>query len=461
MTIPQGELSELLIALIRNACVNDGTRESGHEARSIATLAGFFGQAGQVFEPEPGRCSAVYRVPGRSSAAPTLMLMGHVDVVPADASGWSADPFGGERRDGFIWGRGAIDMLNQTAAMAAVFRRYLVGDEPPLAGDLVFLAVADEEAGSGLGARWLVENHWEAVACDYQLTEIGTPMLWGRSGPGLPVTVAEKGPHWRRLRTGGAPGHGSQPYATQNALVPLADAIARLGDSPSPAVITDEWRRFVAAWDPDPSLAADLTVLDRIDRAIDRIAVDDIGLARWVHACTHLTISPNTLRAGVKANVVPAAAVAEIDVRTLPGQDRADVHDHFRKVVGPAFEEITVEEMENTVASGSVPDGPLWRALDGARGEIAPDSHLLPAMIPVGTDARFFRPKGTVSYGVGLFDRRVGFGDFLTMFHGYDERVSEESLGLTAALLVRTVARFGEEIARAGYPGRGDRKTGK
>ena len=137
MTIPQGELSELLIALIRNACVNDGTRESGHEARSIATLAGFFGQAGQVFEPEPGRCSAVYRVPGRSSAAPTLMLMGHVDVVPADASGWSADPFGGERRDGFIWGRGAIDMLNQTAAMAAVFRRYLVGDEPPLAGDLV------------------------------------------------------------------------------------------------------------------------------------------------------------------------------------------------------------------------------------------------------------------------------------------------------------------------------------
>jgi acetylornithine deacetylase/succinyl-diaminopimelate desuccinylase-like protein len=160
-----------------------------------------------------------------------------------------------------------------------------------------------------------------------------------------------------------------------------------------------------------------------------------------------LTVSPNTLRAGVKANVVPDTAAAEIDVRTLPGQDREDVGDHFRKAIGPDFDEIGVEELENTVASSSPPHGPLWRALDQAREDIVPDTHLVPALIPVGTDARFFRPRGTVSYGFGLFDRRVAFGDFLAMFHGHDERVSEESLDLTAALLARTVERFGSETA--------------
>jgi acetylornithine deacetylase/succinyl-diaminopimelate desuccinylase-like protein len=446
MTIPSAEVAELTAALIRNSCVNDGTADSGGEARSVATLAAYLGAAGEVFEPHPGRQSAVYRIPGTDPSAPSLMLMGHVDVVPVNRSGWSVDPFAGEVRDGFLWGRGAIDMLNQTAAMAAVFRRHLTGAAPPLPGDLVLLIVADEEAGGRFGARWLVDHHWDAVACDYQLTEIGTPMLSGTAGDGLPVTVAEKGPHWRRLHASGEPGHGSQPYGTSNALVPIADAIARLGEAPAPAAITPEWERFVAAWGPEG--AADLLDPERIDAAIDRIALDDLGLARWIHACTHLTISPNTLHAGMKANVVPDRAVAEVDVRTLPGQDRRDVDDHFRKAIGPGYDDIDVEEMENTTASGSAPDGPLWEALDAARGEVGTETHLIPSLIPVGTDARFFRPRGTVSYGVGLFDRRVAFGDFLRMFHGHDERVSLESLGLTAALLERTVVHFGDLTGR-------------
>ncbi len=446
MTIPAGEVAELVAALIRNSCVNDGTPDSGGEARSVATIASYLGAAGEVFEPHPGRQSAVYRIPGTDPSAPALMLMGHVDVVPVNRSGWSVDPFAGEIREGFLWGRGAIDMLNQTAAMAGVFKRRLDGSAEPMPGDLVLLIVADEEAGGRFGARWLVEHHWDSVSCDYQLTEIGTPMLAGARGEGLPVTVAEKGPHWRRLHGAGEPGHGSQPYGTRNALVPIADAIARLADHAPTALITPEWRRFVAAWGPED--AADLVDPDRVDGAIDRIALDDIGLARWIHACTHLTVSANTLHAGMKANVVPDRAVAEIDVRTLPGQDRQDVDDHFRKAVGPGFEEIGVEEMENTPASGSAPEGPLWDALDAARAEVGSETHLIPALIPVGTDARFFRPKGTVSYGVGLFDRRVAFGEFLRMFHGHDERVSIESLGLTAALLDRTIAHFAAFSAR-------------
>lgn len=442
--ITKGALVDLLVALIRNACVNDGTPDSGGEARSVATLEAQLGAAHWSFEPHPGRTSALWRVPGTDPKAPSLMLMGHTDVVPVSADGWSVDPFGGERRDGFVWGRGAVDMLNQTTAMAAVFGEHLRGETQPLPGDLLFLAVADEEAGGRLGARLLVADHWDEVACDYLLTEIGTPLLDGSAGPGLPVTVAEKGPQWRRFHSRGIPGHGSQPYGTRNALVPMADAMARLGSAPPPAAISDEWRRFVEAWDPGDGLSDELLDVDRIDAAIDRIAIEDVGLARWVHACTHLTISPNTLHAGVKANVVPDHAAAEVDVRVLPGQDEVDVDDHFRKAIGPGFEEIEVETIEATRAGGSAPSGPLWDALADALDSMQPGAHLIPAMIPVGTDARFFRPRGTVAYGVSLFDRRVSFGDFLRMFHGHDERVSEDSLELTAQLLAHTVARFGE-----------------
>ena len=439
MSIPSGEIVELLQQLIRNACVNDGTPGSGGEIRSVDTIDAYLGMAGERFEPAPGRISAVYRNPG-GGGAPTLMLMGHTDVVPAAGTDWSVDPFAGERRDGFVWGRGAIDMLDQTAAMAATFKRFATG-EAHYPGDLVFLAVADEEAGGRLGARWLVDEHWDAVATDYLLGEIGTPSLIGQKGEGIPVTVAEKGPQWRRLHAAGIAGHGSQPYRTANAVVPIAEAIARLVANPPPAAITDEWRRFVAAWDPPEANA--LLDPDRIAAAIERLAATDLGLARWVHSCTHLSVSPNVFHGGVKANVVPDQAMAEIDVRSLPGQDAGDVEEHFRRAIGSGFDSLGYEVVEATSANGSAPEGPLWEAIAGAVGELAPGQHLIPTLIPVGTDARFFRPKGVVAYGVGLMDDRMQFGDFLRMFHGPDERVSEASLGLTAELYLRTVQRLG------------------
>ena len=438
-----GETGELLITLIRNACVNDGTPDSGQEVRSTDTLEAYLGSAGKHFEPHPGRRSTLFRVPGTDAGAPSLMLMGHLDVVPVNPDGWSCDPFAGERVDGFIWGRGAVDMLNLTAAMAVVFKRYLTGQRAPLRGDLLFLGAADEEAAGHLGAGWITENHWDDVACDYLLTEIGTPSLPTPHGPGLPVMVAEKGPHWRRITASGTPGHGSQPHGSDNALIPVADAVARLGRAPLPVDITAEWRRFLKAWGPGADLEEALVDPDRVDDAIDRIALDDPGLARWVHASTHLTISPTILHAGTKANVVPDLASAELDVRVLPGQDESTVLDHFRKVLGPALiDEVNLVPVETEPAGGSLPAGPLWDAIGDAVRVVGGATRLLPTLSPVATDARFFRRRGTVAYGVGLFDDTLAFGDFLSMFHGHDERVSEASLDMTTALLSATVEGF-------------------
>jgi acetylornithine deacetylase/succinyl-diaminopimelate desuccinylase-like protein len=153
------------------------------------------------------------------------------------------------------------------------------------------------------------------------------------------------------------------------------------------------------------------------------------------------------LHGGIKANVVPDVAEAEVDVRSLPGQDEADVNDHFRKAIGPALEDtVEILTMEATAASASPADGPLWDALEDTLSAIRPEARLVPSLIPVATDARFFRRRGTIAYGVGLFDDRIAFGEFLRMFHGHDERVSEESLALTTQLLGATVDAFGERL---------------
>lgn len=446
--IPREEAVDLLVSLIRNRCVNDGSPDSGQEHRSVATLISYFGAEGFVSEPHPGRQSVIYRVPGSVGGAPRLLLVPHLDVVPADGPGWSRDPFAGDRADGYVWGRGAVDMLNLTAAMAAVFKRYLTGEVPPLPGDLIFAAVADEEAGGEYGAKYLVENHYEKVACEYALTEVAAPTFATALGPVLPVTVSEKGPAWRKISATGSPGHGSQPYGTHNALVPVAEAMARLADEPTPVSISDEWRAFVAGLHLDEELAAALLDPDRIDAAIDRLAIDDLPFARWVHACTHLTVTPTRIDAGVKTNVVPEAAEGYLDIRRTPGQDSETVDDHLRKVLGPAlYEEIEIEPVMEYAANSSEAGGPLWEAIGDAAHDLTGSSALVPAMVPVTTDGRFFRERGAVVYGVGLFDDAAVFGEMLSMFHGDDERVSEVSVDRTTQMIEATLARFGDRVA--------------
>ena len=193
---------ELLQVLIRNACVNDGTPESGEEIRNVDVIEQVVSAPGveiERYEPTPGRASLVARIPGTDPTAPSLCLMGHTDVVPVSVDGWRHDPFGGELVDGEVWGRGAVDMLNLTSSMAVVFRSLAERRFRPR-GDLVYFAVADEEAGSVHGARWVADHHPESIRTTYLLTESGGLHTGSPDAPQIGVTVAEKGVAWRRLR---------------------------------------------------------------------------------------------------------------------------------------------------------------------------------------------------------------------------------------------------------------------
>ncbi len=436
------ESVELLRELIRNQCVNDGTVESGHEFRSVSTLAEFFGSSGEVFEPAPGRQSVVYRIPGSDAAAPSLALVPHLDVVPADPSGWSVDPFEGIIQDGWVYGRGAVDMLNVTAAMATAVRPYISGAKVPK-GDLIFAAVADEESGGVYGAIPLVDDHWDLVGVDYLLTEVAYPPLAGASSPGVPVSVGEKGPFWSVLRASGTPGHGSSPYGADNALAKIVDGLHGIFGAEFPAAITREWTDFVDSIGLPEDVARDLMDIDSLDAAIDRLAVSDPLFARYAHAATHLTVSPNRALAGTKTNTIADHARADVDIRALPGTSRRDVDLHLRKAMGMGSDHIDIEPILDFESNISVRPSVLWDVIADSVEVLEGHRNLIPTMMTVTTDARFWRAKGTVAYGVGLFDDRMGFSEMLALFHGHDERVSANSVDKTAVLYSEILERFG------------------
>ncbi|CAN5621652.1 M20/M25/M40 family metallo-hydrolase [soil metagenome] len=428
-----GEVTELLQQLIRNACVNDGSPGSGDEFRSADLLSNYLEGSGldlQRYEPAPGRSSLVARIEGRDPTAPTLLLMGHTDVVPVNADGWRHDPFGGELIDGEIWGRGAVDMLNLTASMAVAVR-HLADEGFRPDGTLIYLAVADEEALGTYGAEHLVAHEADAVRADYVITESGGIPIPSPTGLKLPVIVGEKGSYWCTLRVGGTPGHGSQPFRADNALVKAAEVVRRIADYRPTTHIHEIWRRFLEAMGYPEEVVAPLLSADNLYGALDALP---LGMARQFHACTHTTFSPNVLHGGTKINTIPDRVDLDLDIRTLPGQSGEDVLVQLAEALGDLAADVEIIPRSDEQSTASPIDTPLWDSLSRITQDFYEGSHTVPFMTVGATDARFFRQLGLTAYGFGLFSTNLSFEDFSQMFHGDDERVDTESLRLSTEL---------------------------
>lgn len=445
------ETLELLRELVRASCVNTGEASSGGEIRAVRVLQRFLAEViesgaveAQVFEASPGRASLVARVRGTDPEAPSLGLLGHLDVVPVDADRWTRDPFGGELigegADAEVWGRGTVDMLYLTAAFATALRETALAAERPR-GDLVLLAVADEEAGGDYGLRWLLREHPDAFGVTEVLSESGGM----RMGAHVAIDVAEKGSAGRRLVVRGTPGHASIPYGAASAAIAAGEVLQRLASVEPAAWLGPLWRSFVAARVPDPDLAARMLDPVRLDAALPELG----GIAGYAHAASRITISPTVLRAGQAHNVIPSEAHIDLDIRTLPGTSDDEVDALLAEMLGdlavgpePAVE---IRHLRGWAATESPVDHPLFAAVSRAITQ-TDGSPVVPIMAAGGSDARQFRERGIPSYGFGLLSGEWSYERYRERIHAHDERIDVESVRLTVEALSRVVAdRIGAE----------------
>src|SRR5438552_2678015 len=416
------EATELLQGLIRI----DTTNPPGNETRAAELLRDYLEDSGvscELYARIPERANLVARIPGRGGG-PRLLFLSHTDVVVADASEWAADPFGGELRDGEVWGRGALDMKGQVAASAvAIASLAREGFEP--AGDLIFAATADEEVGAGFGAQWLCEAHPDAVRCDFCINEGSGDRVELGGRPFYLCSVSEKMSAPFRLRVLGRSGHASMPGIADNALVKAAHLIAALGTYKPELHLIPEVEALLETVTGDrPTSPAD---------ALERARAVAPLLAELVEPLLSMTLSPTMANASQKRNVVPAVCDVTVDSRLLPGATPDEQQAVVREVLGEGDYELEV--LESHGGTRSALDTSLWQAVESWVESVDPGARPAPICVAGFTDSHWFREAfGTVAYG--FFPSRVmGIETAARLIHSADERVPVEDLELGVSFL--------------------------
>ncbi len=400
------------------------TNPPGNEDQAAQFFADIFEREGiayTTYEAGARRVSIRAHLPG-SGEKGAVVLLNHMDVVQAKEEEWSFDPFGGEVGNGFVHGRGALDMkglgIMELMAFLAMKREGV-----KLKRDLIFLAVADEETGGSSGARYLLENHFDDFRADIVINEGGfgvTDILPGR--PAIMIASAEKGLCWLKLTRKGIPGHGSTPHG-QNALEKMLLALNRLLGSETPVAITTPvaqyFKNLAAGWDflkPYREDGKETTLIKCLQES-GMLAMPQIN------AMVRNTVSLNVLHSGDKTNVIPSLATAELDIRLLPGQGVDEFINYVKKTM--ADDEIEIEPIETNPASESAIDNEYFAAIQKVLLKHFPDAVLTPFVVSGTTDSRFFREKGIISYGVCPIMVPM---DNLKMVHGIDEKISTENM---------------------------------
>lgn len=396
-------------------------------AEHVMTLLHEVGLEPELFESAPGRASVVVRLEGEDRSRPALVLHGHLDVVPAQASDWSVDPFAGEERDGLLWGRGAVDMKDMDAMILAVVRQMVREGRKP-ARDVVVAFFADEEAGGVFGARYAVDHRPELFeGATEAISEVGGFSVEVDGRRAYLLQTAEKGIAWLRLVAEGRAGHGSQ-VNPDNAVTHLAEAVARIGAHAWPYTLTptvDALLRGVADLTGLPFDPHDPTSVDALVAALG-------PASRFVGATVRHTSNPTQLTAGYKANVIPGRAEAAIDARLLPGNE----DEGFATLQALAGEHVRVEEIHRDIALEVPFSGDLVDAMVDALHVEDPGAAVLPYTLSGGTDNKSLARLGITGYGFAPL-RLPADLDFSGMFHGVDERVPVDSLRFGVRVLDR------------------------
>jgi acetylornithine deacetylase/succinyl-diaminopimelate desuccinylase-like protein len=423
------EVVELARDLIRIDTTNTGDpstlvgeREAAEYVAAKLTEVGY--DPVYIESGAKGRGNVIARLPGADPSRGALLVHGHLDVVPADASEWQTHPFSGEIADGYLWGRGAVDMKDMVAMTLAVARQ-LKRDGTVPARDLIFAFVADEEAGGFQGARWLVHNRPDLFeGATEAISEVGGFSITLQDDVrAYLIETAEKGIMWLRLKARGTAGHGSMLH-DDNAVAKLAAAVTRLDSHTFPQVLHPAVRELLAG-------VSEITGMefpeDDLQSAIGRLG----GISRIVGATLRDTANVTMFNAGYKANVVPSVATATVDGRMLPGRERA-FEKEVLEVLGPDIE----AEWDGLAPVETTFDGALVDRMTAAIQAEDPGAYTLPYMLSAGTDAKSFRQLGIRNFGFSPLKLPPEL-DFTALFHGVDERVPVDALEFGTRVLLR------------------------
>ncbi len=402
----------------------DTTNPPGDELAAARWLQELFEVEGidvRLLESAPGRGNVVARLHGDGTGGDPILLSAHLDVVPADADRWTHPPFAAEIHDGFLWGRGTIDMKNM-AAMEVTAMLLLHRQGAKLTRDVIFAGVADEEAGCEFGSLWLARNHPELIRGEYAISEIGgfTQHVGGRKF--YPVQVAEKGMCWMTIRAEGRSGHGSLP-AIDNPIAKIGRAAALLDEARLPHHRTGVVDRFIHTLADHSAFPNSVILRSLLSPSLSGVVLDRIfpekSLAATFDAALHNTANPTILRAGSKVNQVPNVAELQVDGRMLPGQTGADLVAEIRKVIGPDFDIRIDKEMPAVVGDA---EDPIAGIIKDILERLDPGAVVVPTMIPGFTDAKAYDELGMKCWGFSPVKLPEGL-EFAEMFHGVDERI--------------------------------------
>jgi acetylornithine deacetylase/succinyl-diaminopimelate desuccinylase-like protein len=423
-TDPAAEARELLQALIRFNTVNP----PGNERAAQEYLADHLQQAGfecELLGAEPGRPNLLARLrapDGRArSGAPTLCYLGHVDTVLANPDEWTHDPWSGDIADGFVWGRGALDMKSQVAAEIAAASSLASSGWRPASGELLIATVVDEETGGRLGAQWITETHPEKVRCDLLVNEGGGEVFEYGGKRHYGVCCAEKGVFRFTVTTEGVAGHASMPKMGENALLKMAPVLERLGARQPSYELTAEPEAFLRGIGEDPGDA---------EGSIARMQAADARLVTMFEPMLGVTFTPTRIRASEKINVIPSSAELKVDCRVPPGLGDEEVRRGIAEVLGAEKSNgLRIDFTERVVGNRSPMESPLMDAIAAWISERDPGAEVVPVILPGFTDSRHFREAFPECVAYGFFPQRhQSLFEAAPLIHGADERIDVRDL---------------------------------
>ncbi len=439
------EATSLLSRLIQINTTNPPGNETA-AARFLAKDLRSDGFECEIIESSRGRGNILTRFEGTMDK-PSLLLLSHLDVVPADSDEWSVHPFSGVVKDGFVWGRGALDMKSLTVIEAMTIKLLKRNKVKPK-GDIILAATADEEKGGEAGAKYLLQNHRDKIFADYVLNEAGGLAFPNQNWNVYTVQTAEKGILWLRIRAKGTPGHGSIPDEGDNAIIRMNKVISKLESYDPPIVIVfalDHFLTTIASENTD-SRQNVLQLIQNPSHAhqiLDSLEKTDHMLANEIRRRIKMTITPTVIHGGIKENVIPSECETVFDIRILPGQTTSQALNIIKKLLKRAgIEKVTFEIVQAFEPSESDVDTPFYRLISEVMSEFEPGTKVAPMLMTAGTDSRFFRDAGSICYGFHPMRPEIESGRIIKREHGIDERISIQNLVFGISALYEIVKKL-------------------